>query len=109
VGMELMARYSLAVDDMQAVARGVDLLKRRGPADQVEILVLRADGSREAVGMSEAAIGMVIGRLEQAGTGGEVSLLAADSEISPQDAALVLGISRPLVRRRMDSGALASE
>jgi excisionase family DNA binding protein len=35
-----------------------------------------------------------------------VTLLADDAEISPEDAAAILGISRPWVRRRMDSGVL---
>ena len=33
-------------------------------------------------------------------------LLAETSEISPEDAASIPGISRPLVRRRMDAGVL---
>jgi excisionase family DNA binding protein len=35
-----------------------------------------------------------------------VALLADDAEVSPGDAAAILGISRPLVRRRMDAGVL---
>ncbi|MGY4319589.1 hypothetical protein [Bradyrhizobium sp. JR3.5] len=37
---------------------------------------------------------------------GEVLLLKSDPEISPEKAAEILGISRPLVYRRMDSGEL---
>ncbi|MCP1909682.1 excisionase family DNA binding protein [Bradyrhizobium elkanii] len=37
---------------------------------------------------------------------GEVLLLRSDPEISPEKAAAILGISRPLVYQRMDSGKL---
>ncbi|WP_092089240.1 helix-turn-helix domain-containing protein [Bradyrhizobium brasilense] len=37
---------------------------------------------------------------------GEVLLLRSDPEISPEKAAEILGISRPLVYQRMDSGKL---
>jgi excisionase family DNA binding protein len=36
----------------------------------------------------------------------QVALLADDAEVSPEDAAAILGISGPLVRRRMDAGVL---
>jgi excisionase family DNA binding protein len=35
-----------------------------------------------------------------------VAVLAAETEVSPEEAARLLGISRPLVRRRMDAGVL---
>jgi excisionase family DNA binding protein len=38
---------------------------------------------------------------------GEALLLKADAEVSPEKAAEILGISRPLVYHRMDSGRLA--
>lgn len=44
--------------------------------------------------------------LEATAGGGEVALLAEDAEISPEEAATILGISRPLVRRRTDRGEL---
>ncbi|WP_428395924.1 helix-turn-helix domain-containing protein [Lichenicoccus sp.] len=33
-------------------------------------------------------------------------MLADDAEVTPEDAASILGISRPLIRRRMDVGLL---
>jgi excisionase family DNA binding protein len=104
--MELMARYSLSADDRPAVGRGADLLKRRAPADRVEILLVHPDGTREAVEVSAAATGIIADLLEKASASEEVALLTDDAEISPEDAAAILGVSRPLVRRRMDVGDL---
>ena len=106
MGMELMARYSLPPGDRPDLVRGADLLKRRAPADRVEMLLVHPDGSRESVEISAAAIGLIADLLEKASASEEVALLAGDAEISPEDAAAILGVSRPLVRRRMDVGDL---
>jgi len=104
--MELMARYSLPASDRPAVGQGADLLKRRAPADRVEMLLVHSDGSRETIEVSAAATGIIADLLEKASTSEEVALLTDDAEVSPEDAATILGISRPLVRRRMDVGDL---
>lgn len=104
--MELMARYSLPADDRAESARSAAVLKRRGPADQVEVLVVHPDGSREAVAVPATAVGIIGDILEKISEADHVALLADDAELSPEDAAAILGISRPLVRRRMDAGVL---
>jgi len=104
--MELKARYSLPGDDRPALGESADLLRRRAPADRVELLLVHPDGSREAVEVSAAASGLIADLLEKASVSEAVALLADDAEISPEDAASILGISRPLVRRRMDAGDL---
>lgn len=106
MGMDLMARYSLPSADQPETIRGADLLRRRAPADRVEMLLVHPDGSREAVEVSVAATRLIADLLEKAATSREVALLTEDAEISPEDAATILGVSRPLVRRRMDMGDL---
>jgi excisionase family DNA binding protein len=104
--MELMARYSLTAADKAGSARSAEILKRHGPADRVEVLIVHPDGSREAVAVPAAAaviVGDILAKLSEAD---QVALLADDAEVSPEDAATILGISRPLVRRRMDAGVL---
>ena len=106
MGMDLMARYRLPAADRGRSALGADMLKRRGPADRVEILVVHPDGTREQVEIPATATGVLRDVLVALSQPGEVAVLAEDAEISPEDAAAVLGISRPLVRRRMDAGVL---
>ena len=106
MGMELLTRYRLAADDSLTASRGADLLKRRSSADRVQVVLVRADGTGEAIEVPDAAVRMLTDLLEAAARGGEVALVAEDTEISPEDAAAILGISRPLVRRRMDKGEL---
>lgn len=106
MGMELMARYSLPAGERAGGARSANMLKRRGAADRVEVLVVHPDGTREAVAVSAAAAEIIGDILEKIAAADEVTLLADDAEVSPEDAAAILGISRPLVRRRMDAGVL---
>jgi len=106
MGMNLMARYSLPAGDAPNAMRGVDLLRRRAPADRIEVMLVRPDGTQETVGIPETAVRIIADLLERASGAGEVALLGEDAEISPEDAATILGISRPLVRRRMDVGDL---
>lgn len=56
--------------------------------------------------VSAVATGIITDVLEKASASKGVALLTDDAEISPEDAATILGISRPLVRRRMDVGDL---
>jgi excisionase family DNA binding protein len=106
MGMDLMARYSVPPDQRRELALGADLIDRSGPDDRVEVLVVHADGSRDAVVLPKSAAEMIGTLLREASSSGEVAVLAEVSEISPEDAASILGISRPLVRRRMDAGIL---
>jgi excisionase family DNA binding protein len=104
--MKMMARYSLPIDERADTVRGAELLRRRGPRDRVEMLLVHLDGGREAVEVSAAASEIIADLLEKASASGEVALLTDDAEVSPEDAAAILGVSRPLVRRRMDVGEL---
>jgi excisionase family DNA binding protein len=106
MGMERMARYSLPANDRSAIGQSADLLKRRTPADRLEMRLVHPDGSQEAIEVSPAATKIIADLLEKASVSDEVALLIGDTEISPEDAAAILGISRPLVRRRMDGGDL---
>ncbi len=104
--MDLMARYRLPEADRAGSARSARMLRRRGPADALEVGVLHADGTRETVALPPAVAGMVEDLLAKLSEAGHVALLAEDVEVSPEDAATILGISRPLLRRRMDAGVL---
>ncbi len=98
-----MTRYNLPEADRAATALGADVLLRGLPA---EVAVTHADGTRQAVAIPAAAMGIIGSILAKLSVTETVAVLAEDAEISPEDAATILGISRPLVRRRMDAGRL---
>lgn len=108
MAMDAVTRCSLPDADRDGSARAADLLRRAAKAgDEVEVRVVHKDGGgEERVPLTSAAAGAAGEMLAHAAGGGAVTVLAEDAEVSPEDAATILGISRPLVRRRMDAGAL---
>ena len=70
------------------------------------MLLVHPDGTRETIEVSAAVTGIIADLLEKASASDAVALLTDDAEISPEDAATILGVSRPLVRRRMEVGDL---
>jgi hypothetical protein len=66
---------------------------------------VRGEGT-ETVPLPPAAAAIVSDLLSHLGRGEKVAILAADTEVSPTDAARILGMSRPLVVHRMEVGDL---
>jgi hypothetical protein len=74
--------------------------------DRVEVRVRRKSGEDQIIKLppkAAALLEIALGHLLQ---GERVAVLAEDQELSPNDAADILGISRPLVVHRMDVGDL---
>jgi excisionase family DNA binding protein len=103
MSLNLIARYNLREADRAATALSADAFLRGLPAD---VTFTYADGTSQAVAIPAAAAGMIGAILAKLSVAETVAVLADDAEISPEDAAAIPGVSRPLVRRRMDSGRL---
>lgn len=74
--------------------------------DQIEIRVRRKSGEDRTLVLPPTAAALLDTALSHLLEGERVAILAEDQEISPNDAADILGISRPLVVHRMDVGDL---
>jgi hypothetical protein len=74
--------------------------------DQVEVRVRRKSGEDQIVKLPPKAAALLEAALGSLLQGERVAVLAEDQELSPNDAADILGISRPLVVHRMDVGNL---
>ena len=96
-------RYSLPVAERPSGARGAAALRA---ATRADVRLVRDDGTEEALTLPPSALPALAELLDQLSTADSVTVLADDAEVTPEDAAGILGISRPLVRRRMDAGAL---
>lgn len=81
-------------------------LGKLGKGDQVEVRVRRRSGDDQVVKLPPKAVALVEAALDRLLQGERVAVLAEDQELSPNDAAAILGISRPLVVHRMDVGDL---
>lgn len=98
--------HALPAEDRWEARAGVGVLERAGAGDRLELTLIRSDGSRESVTMPAGVTALVRDVLEQAAGTGRVAVLREDSELSPEQAARILGVSRPLVVLRMDDGRL---
>lgn len=67
---------------------------------------MRDDGTEEALTLPASSLSALADFLDRLSSADGVTVLANDAEVTPEDAAGILGISRPLVRRRMDVGLL---
>lgn len=86
--------------------RTAEPIGKLSKGDQVEVRIRRKSGKDRVVRLPPKAATLLeaaLGRLLQ---GERVAVLAEDQELSPNDAAGILGISRPLVVHRMDIGDL---
>jgi hypothetical protein len=81
-------------------------LGKLGKGDQVEVRVRRKSGEDQVVRLPPKAAALLETALGHLLQGERVAVLAEDQELSPNDAADILGISRPLVVHRMDVGDL---
>ena len=86
--------------------RGAELLRRRGPADTVQVVLVHPDGTQEVAPLPGALAGMIANVLEKAAAAEGTATGEGAAEVSPEDAASILGIAPALVRRRMHSGVL---
>ncbi len=83
-------------------------LGKVGKGDQVEVRVRRESGEDQILRLPTTVATLleaVLGHLLQ---GERVAVVAEEQELSPNDAADILGISRPFVVHRMDIGELPS-
>ncbi|WP_246504254.1 hypothetical protein [Bradyrhizobium agreste] len=99
---QVLQFVELSVQDRKA-AKAFDKL---GRGDQVEVRVRRKSGRNQVFTLPPKAAALLETALDHLLQGERVAILAEDKELSPNHAADILGISRPLVVHRMDLGDL---
>lgn len=77
-----------------------------GEDDRIEIVVHRRDGTAESSALPREAARVVRAVLDRLYAGGKVAVLSEDAELTPNEVAEIVGMSRPLVVRRMQAGDL---
>ncbi len=74
--------------------------------DRLEIVVHHEGGGVESMSLPPEAADVMRGILDELARGARLAVLRDDQELTPNQAAKILGISRPLVVHRMESGDL---
>lgn len=103
---DVLGFYTLPERERRRGQASLEVLSRAGNRDQVEVSVVHPDGTRDTIRMPKAAVTVIRDVLAKLVDSERVAVLREDEELSPEQAAAILGISRPLVVRRMDSGRL---
>lgn len=85
--------------------RGGRLPKLR-KGDQLEVRVRDSAGGEQAVSLPPRAAALIGTMLDRLYRGDRIVLLAEEQEVTPNEAASILGLSRPLVVHRMEVGDL---
>ncbi len=96
-------RHSMLPAERPSGASGAAALRA---ATRADVRLVRGDGTEEAFTLPASALPALADLLDRLSSSDGVTVLADDAEVTPEDAAGILGISRPLVRRRMDVGLL---
>ena len=99
-------KFKIPDADRDEARKAAELLGRSIPADRAGIFVARAVGEKVAVELPATVLEAMQGLLAELAEANEVLLVHEEAELSPEAAAKVLGISRPLVYKRMDDGRL---
>ena len=101
--IQFPVRHSMPPAERPSGARGAAALRAAARAD---LRLVRSDGTVEAFAVPISILPALADLLDRLSTADSVTMLADDAEVTPEDAASILGMSRPLVRRRMDAGVL---
>ncbi len=74
--------------------------------DRIEVRIKRRTGDDHTLPLPPEVAALVGSLLDHLMRGERVAILTEDQELTPNEAAVILGISRPLVVHRMDVGDL---
>jgi excisionase family DNA binding protein len=81
-------------------------LPKLSKGDRLEVRVRRRAGGEQTVPVPPELAAMIENLLGHLARGDRVAVLAEEQELTPNEAARILGISRPLVVHRMEVGEL---
>jgi excisionase family DNA binding protein len=81
-------------------------LSKIGEGDRVEVRIKRGAGPDRTLSLPPDAAALIEALLSHLLEGDRVAVLTEDQELSPNEAANILGVSRPLVVHRMEIGEL---
>ena len=103
---EALTRLKIESTDREEARKGANFLDGAAMLEHGGLFVTKANGERLTAEMPASLLRAMKSILITLAETGEVLLLNPELEISPEKAAEILGMSRPLVYRQMDSGKL---
>jgi hypothetical protein len=99
---QVLQFIELSDADRKATGR----LGKLAKGDQIEVHIKRRGGGDQTLSLPPEAASLIESLLSHLSQGERIAVLTENQELSPNDAASILGVSRPLVVHRMDVGDL---
>lgn len=104
--VEALTRLTVQDADREEAKKGASFLERASMLSHSGLFLTKANGETVLAEMPVSLLAAMKNILAALAESGEALVLKSDAEVSPEKAAEILGISRPLVYQRMDSGRL---
>ena len=103
---ETVTKLKVGEIDREQARRGASFLERAAVLEHGGLYLTKADGEKVIAEMPIALLRAMQNILATLGEAGEAVVFKPEDEVSPERAAELLGVSRPIVYRRMDTGKL---
>jgi excisionase family DNA binding protein len=104
--VEILTRLRVQDAEREEAKKGASFLERASVLSHGGLFLTNSNGEKVLEEMPVSLLVAMKNILAALAESGEALILKSEAEISPEKAAEILGISRPLVYQRMDSGRL---
>jgi excisionase family DNA binding protein len=103
---ETVTKLKVEELDREQARKGASFLKRASALEHGGLFLTEADGEKVMAEMPASLLRAMQSLLAAMGETGEALIFKPEDELSPERAAELLGVSRPIVYQRMDTGRL---
>jgi excisionase family DNA binding protein len=100
-----VTKFDVSQRHREEARKGATFLDRAAMTDRAGLFMAKPDGGSVELDLPPEVLSALRTLLDRLAND-EVLLLNMETELSPEEAAKVLGVSRPMVYHRMDSGRL---
>jgi excisionase family DNA binding protein len=101
-----VTKHTIAEAERELARRGASLLERGSGFAHGGLFLSQAEGEPVLIEMPASVLDALQNVLATIAETGEALVFSPEDEVSPEKAAEILGVSRPIVYQRMDTGRL---
>ena len=103
---DALTKLQIEESDREQAGKGASLLERASLLEHGGLFLTKADGEKVMAEMPASLLRAMQSLLTALAEAGVAFVFKPEDEVSPERAAELLGVSRPIVYQRMDTGKL---